>query len=472
MHYVFALALLVLLVVAGPVPAEAQPTLQRQAQFGIWPVPVTQDIADELGLDAPTGVMVQQVMDGLTGTALELEAGDVVLTLNGEAIASPQALVAMASPIRGGDTVTMEVVRGGARHTLVGTAVPRPFETDDDAEVVYDAVPFRDGALRAIVKKPIGSEGEPEKGPLPTVYFIQGYPCSSIDVGGSPHPYAQLIDGLVDRGYAVFRVEKPGVGDSAGTSACAEIGYDEELAAFAAAYDHLLAYEWVDPDNVFLLGHSMGGLQAPMLAAMDRFSPKGVAVYGTGMRPWRDYLLDLTRTQGLLQGQGDPVEAAANVRAWRPTITAFFDDQTPPADLATSETARAALTEGLGWNGDRDMIGRDYTFWQELAQHDATVAWANTDAYVLSLYGEVDIAALHDEDQRTLVRIVNHYRPDTAVFQVVPETNHPMLKVGTMETYTAMLKRGENPYQVAAFNPEVTAAFADWLDAAVAKTAL
>ncbi|MEO1478987.1 MAG: alpha/beta fold hydrolase [Bacteroidota bacterium] len=472
MRHVFALVLLALLAAVCAVPVEAQPMLKRQAQFGVWPAPVTQDMAAELGLDAPTGVLIRQVMDGLTGAALDLEAGDVLLTMNGEPVPSPQALVAMVGTVREGDTVTLDIIRGAARQTLVGTAVPKPFETDDDAEVLYDAVPFQDGALRAIVKKPLSTDGQPQAGPLPTVYFIQGYPCSSIDFGSPQHPYAQLIDGLVDRGYAVFRVEKPGVGDSAGTSKCGAIGYDEELDAFAVAYDHMLGYDWVDPDNVFLLGHSMGGLQAPMLAAMERFAPKGVAVYGTGMRPWRDYILDLTRTQGLLQGQGDPVQASANVRAWRPTINAFFDDQTPPAALATSETARAALTDGLGWNGDRDMIGRDFTFWQELAQHDATAAWASTDAYVLSLYGEVDIAALHDEDQRTLVRIVNHYRPDTAVFQVIPETNHPMLKVGTMGEYTAMMKRGENPYQVASFNPEVTVAFADWLDATVAKPAL
>ncbi|MEM9997888.1 MAG: alpha/beta fold hydrolase [Bacteroidota bacterium] len=467
-----AALVLLLTLAAGLLPAEAQPVLKRQAQFGVWPAPVTPDIAAELGLEAPTGVVIQQVMDGLTGDALELEAGDVLLTVNGEAVASPQALVAMVGEIREGDVVTLEVVRGGARQTLVGAALPKPFETDDTAEVLYDAVPFQDGALRAIAKKPLGPDGQPQTGPMPTVYFIQGYTCASIDFGSPQHPYRLLIDGLVDRGYAVFRVEKPGMGDSAGTSDCSAIGYDEEMEAFTAAYDHLLTYDWVDRDNVFLLGHSMGGLQAPMLAAMDRFSPKGVAVYGTGMRPWRDYILDLIRTQDTLLGQGDPVDKAAKARAWRPAINAFFDDQTPPAELAATETGRAAMTDGLGWNGDRDMIGRDYTFWQELGQHDATVAWANTDAYVLSLYGESDIAALHDEDQRLLVRVVNHYRPGTAVFQRIPETNHPMLKVGTPEEYTAMLKRGENPYQVAQFNPAVTAAFAAWLDATVSKPAL
>ncbi|MEM8600475.1 MAG: PDZ domain-containing protein, partial [Bacteroidota bacterium] len=151
MRYVSAPVLLVLLLVVAAVPTEAQPTLKRQAQLGIWPAPVTQDIADELGLDAPTGVVIQQVMDGLTGAALGLQAGDVMLTLNGEAIASPQALVAMVGAIREDDPVTTEVVRGGTRQTLVGTALPKPFETDDDAEVVYDAVAFQDGALRAIV---------------------------------------------------------------------------------------------------------------------------------------------------------------------------------------------------------------------------------------------------------------------------------------------------------------------------------
>ena len=75
MRHVFALVLLALLAAVCTVPVEAQPMLKRQAQFGVWPAPVTQDMADELGLDAPTGVLIQQVMDGLTGAALGLEAG-------------------------------------------------------------------------------------------------------------------------------------------------------------------------------------------------------------------------------------------------------------------------------------------------------------------------------------------------------------------------------------------------------------
>jgi len=43
----------------------------------------------------------------------------------------------------------------------------------------------------------------------------------------------------------------------------------------------------VDQDNVFIVGHSMGGVFAPILAA--EFPVKGIAVYGTVVKTWTEY---------------------------------------------------------------------------------------------------------------------------------------------------------------------------------------
>ena len=140
------------------------------------------------------------------------------------------------------------------------------------------------------------------------VYLIQGFTCTTIDITNPTHPYPQLIQALVDAKIAVYRVEKPGLGDSVGGLDCTKIDYATELDGFRAAYNHLTADLKISPDRLFMLGHSLGGLEAPMLAA-ER-APRGVAVYGTVLRSWADYYHDIDVFQSYLSGNGVDLVAA------------------------------------------------------------------------------------------------------------------------------------------------------------------
>ena len=62
----------------------------------------------------------------------------------------------------------------------------------------------------------------------------------------------------------------------------------------------LAAAALVDPGRIFLFGHSMGGVMAPLLAAEEPV--RGVAVYGTVFRTWFEYLVENVRRQSRLSG--------------------------------------------------------------------------------------------------------------------------------------------------------------------------
>jgi dienelactone hydrolase len=80
------------------------------------------------------------------------------------------------------------------------------------------------------------------------------------------------------QGFVTMRVEKSGVGDSEGPP-CASIGYVEELSGYRAALTALRAHPSVDPQRVYLVGISLGGVFAPILGAETKVA--GISVYGT-----------------------------------------------------------------------------------------------------------------------------------------------------------------------------------------------
>ena len=110
--------------------------------------------------------------------------------------------------------------------------------------------------------------------------FLQGGGCSSIDVpwaAGRPGPLS-LLHAIALRGFVTMRVDKPGAGDSEGPP-CAETGFREELAGYQTALRTLVADPAVDKGRVFLIGLSLGGFFAPLLA---RDLPvTGISAYGT-----------------------------------------------------------------------------------------------------------------------------------------------------------------------------------------------
>jgi pimeloyl-ACP methyl ester carboxylesterase len=97
--------------------------------------------------------------------------------------------------------------------------------------------------------------------------IVQGGGCGSIDnpLAGDVGPNA-LIWRIAGQGYVTTRVDKSGVGDSQGPP-CEQIGYTQEREGYQATLEALRRDPRVDPSRVFLLGISLGGVFAPILAA-------------------------------------------------------------------------------------------------------------------------------------------------------------------------------------------------------------
>jgi pimeloyl-ACP methyl ester carboxylesterase len=106
-------------------------------------------------------------------------------------------------------------------------------------------------------------------GPHPAALLISGSgPQDRNEEVYGHRPFLVIADDLTRRGIAVLRVDDRGVGGSRGTR---EAATSEDYAADAlAAVGFLKSRQEIDPRRIGLIGHSEGGLVAPMTAARAR----------------------------------------------------------------------------------------------------------------------------------------------------------------------------------------------------------
>lgn len=86
--------------------------------FGGGGQAVTSDIAESLGFDRPGGILVDDIYPGGPADKAGLEQGDVILSLDGKEVSSPQALRYYTGLETVGGTIPMEILRGEKRRIL------------------------------------------------------------------------------------------------------------------------------------------------------------------------------------------------------------------------------------------------------------------------------------------------------------------------------------------------------------------
>ncbi len=117
----------------------------------------------------------------------------------------------------------------------------------------------------------------PGPGPFPAVLLIPGSgPHDRNEAIFGHKPFLVLADYLTRHGIAVLRYDDRGVGHSTGSIASATTS---ELATDAeAGLAYLRSRPEINPHRTGLLGHSEGGLIAPMIAAKDQPAARNKSV--------------------------------------------------------------------------------------------------------------------------------------------------------------------------------------------------
>lgn len=455
---------LILAVALGTASLVSAQHLRRLVSFGFQPVLVNDSIARVHALETSRGMLVSQVISGTSFAGMGVAVGDILLQLNGENMDAWPALMGIRADLAEGDKLTALVWRKGKEKRLRGTAVGRPREpATAQYEVIYGEAPFAGGHLRTLLNRP------KSPGPHPTIYFLPGYPCSSLDGLNALHPYRKLIDSLARLDYLIFRVEKPGVGDGPHPCECETTGFDKELEVFAAGYDALVETEGVDPEQIFVFGHSMGGIQAPILASQGKIKPLGIAVYGIIFQSWYEYVLALLRFQQPRVGD-DYLELEEKMKDYTQLMYAHYVELKPLEEIVQNARWKALLEKDFALDAAGNILYRRAFYWQEICRHNVTAAWANTESHVLSMFGEADFEVFNEFSMSEITRIVNAYHPGHAQFRSFPGTDHNFIQVGTAAR-GAELKGtpAYREYLATQFDYRVVTALHNWIQEVLEK---
>jgi S1-C subfamily serine protease len=87
---------------------------------------VTPEFAEAFGLGVDEGVAVERVFEGTPGERAGLRGGDVIVEIEGEATPTVEDLFARLRDFEPGDTVTLEIIRGGERREVRVSLGERP----------------------------------------------------------------------------------------------------------------------------------------------------------------------------------------------------------------------------------------------------------------------------------------------------------------------------------------------------------
>lgn len=362
-------------------------------------------VAPDSAAPGARGIVVRDVLPIGTAGAAGVRPGDRILALDDSAVSEVPAFVARAGRIRAGSTVKLRLRRGADSLDVLARAVPRPLEAPAGLRVDYGAVTAGGVRRRTITLRPT------TPGRHPAVLFMGGVGCYSLDGVGEAGGYGALIHGLARAGWVVMRVEKVGQGDSEGP-ACGSPAADLhlEVAGYVAGMRALRADAGVDTAHVAIVAHSMGPVEASIVA--DSVLPSALVLMETTGMNWLEYELANLRRQLVLLGRPyDEVEQAMRLHVR--CTTRFYVAHEAPADIERAIPACAGTL----------ALPQPWTYMQQVGDVDQAAHLKRVDRPVLVMYGTSDFVT-SESDSRYLVDMINGFHPGRASLRVVDGMDH------------------------------------------------
>jgi pimeloyl-ACP methyl ester carboxylesterase len=127
-----------------------------------------------------------------------------------------------------------------------------------------------DGGISATLNMPDSTD------PVPAVLLLHGFGSSKDEVGGM---YARVATALAQKGIASLRIDFAGFGKSDGDTGSTTI--DAQLEQAKAAFAVLKGTKGVDPSRMGVLGFSLGGGVATLLASGQPMDVKSLVTWSS-----------------------------------------------------------------------------------------------------------------------------------------------------------------------------------------------
>jgi pimeloyl-ACP methyl ester carboxylesterase len=430
--------------------------LKRGAFFGARVGAVSDEVRENLKLDDGVGTAVEEVIAGSTAAEAGFKAGDVLLAINGAKIPGTGEFVRTIASLKAGAAVAIEFRRGDTPLKSTVTLKGRPLEKSDAYEVQYGSVLSHGSHLRTIVTRPRAL------GKRPALFLIQGVGLFSVDNPIGPlGSYRTIADDFTRHGFVTLRVDKPGCGDSEGGPG-RDVDFDTELDGYRQALRMLKTRADVDPNRVFIFGHSMGGVMAPLLAT--EIPVRGIIVFGTIARTWTEYMLENTRRQMEL-ADNDPSQIDSTLRNSATLLTYLYGEKMSPKEITAKHPGLSELI-AQSITDDRYFVDRSLTFFRQLADKNLGAAWEKYEGDALAIWGKGDFVS-NEDDHALIARIINRDHPGQGTFLAMEGIDHGFNRAASRRE---SFERGQSQ-RPGEFNPAIIEVSRKWVEKLPASAA-
>ncbi len=349
----------------------------------------------------------------------ELPAGTGVATFDGELREGSIA----GTFAQGGVSGTFRLARPAEAPVAETAKAESPSYREE--EVRFETA---DGAFAATLSIP------PGPGPHPAAILISGSGPQNRDeeVFGF-RPFRVLADHLARSGVAVLRYDDRGVG---GTTASPEGATTGDLARDAlGAVAFLRGRPGIAPERIGLVGHSEGGIVAPLAAAREEGIAFLVLLSGMGVRG-EQVLLDQGERIGRADGASD-AEIARSAALQRRVFAAVRSGEgweTLRADLKKEAMADAAIEEQLAMTRS--------PWFRFFLDHDPAPALERVRCPVLALFGGLDLQVPAESNREAVAAALARGGNRNVTIRTFPGANHlyQAAKTGSPSEYAALPK--------------------------------
>lgn len=389
----------------------------------------------------------------LTGDSINISAGALLAEYNGKI---KNDTIIEGKWTQAGRTFTLNLTRLRDIFTI-----NRPQEPKPPFPYISEEITFTNDKFNI---KLAGTLTVPEgDGPFPAVVLITGSGSQNRNEELLGHkPFLVLSDYLTRNGIAVFRYDDRGVGLSQGnavTATTADLATDAE-----AAFIYLKSRPEIDHETIGLIGHSEGGIIAPIVASSNYEIAFIVSLAGTGVKG--EEIIhrqnsDISKAMGMgekeikeaiatnkklfavLKKEPDNDKAEEKINAVYKKI--LMKKKTSPEDIEKSIKQLATIFNKMS-----------YTWFRYFIITDPATYWKKVKCPVLALNGEKDLQVVADVNLPAIEKSLRKGGNKSVETISLPGLNHLFqhCETGLPTEYGEIEET---------FSPEVLKIISDWI---------
>ena len=375
-----------------------------------------------------TGVQLQNVSYDDSRVYMELPAGPGLAVFDGRQV---------------GDSIGGAFTQAGLGGTFFlkrsSQAAAMPKEPPEPLPYAEEEVTFHNADITLA-----GTLTLPESGaPHPAVVMITGSgPQNRDEELFGFRPFHTIADHLTRNGIAVLRYDDRGVGGSTGS--VSEATTEDFARDVLAAVDFLKNRSDIDPERIGLIGHSEGGIVAPLASSMSDDVAFMVLMAGTSVSG-AEILIEqgalIMRASGATEAdmekqiafQKRTFEAIRSGDGWD-ELAADLETRLRESIAEMPDSQRNAITDVDAYIDAQiqaQLTALQTPWLRYFLDYDPAVTLRTIDTPILALFGELDLQVPPAQNRGPLeqaLRDGNH--PDYTV-RVLPRANHLFITATT-----------------------------------------